>query len=313
MGGVVVVGSVSVDLTAYATPLPRPGETVIAEGFAIAAGGKGANQAVAAARAGAPVYLVGAVGDDVFGRLAREELAAAGVHTDTLQVVDQPTGVAHIRVDVATGQNDIAIAPQANAALTPDRAEAALRRLADRVSVLLVQLETPLDTVVRVAQVSAALGIRTVLDPAPATALPTELWPSVSVVTPNETEAERLTGIAVVDETTAIEAGRWFRARGVGTAVVTRGAAGAVVVADEVTRHPSPRVTAVDTTAAGDAFTGTLGAALALGQPWSDAVDRALAAGALAVTVRGATPSLPTREQVDALLGRDRPAGHPAP
>lgn len=300
--GVAVVGSISVDLTAYASPLPRPGETVIADGFAMATGGKGANQAVAAARAGAETSLVGAVGDDVFGRLALAELAAAGVRTDAVEVTDVPTGVAHIRVDGASGQNDIAISPQANHALTPDRAEQALRRLADRTAVVLVQLEVPLAVVGRVAEVSAELGLRLVLDPAPAAPLPPEIWPRVSVVTPNEIEAERLSGRPVRDDD-AVAAATWFVEQGAGAAVVTLGDRGAVVVdGTGVTRHPTRPVEAVDTTAAGDAFTGMLCAALALGHPWAEAVERALAAGALAVTVRGATPSLATRAQVDAFL-----------
>lgn len=312
VSGVAVVGSISVDLTAYASPLPRPGETVIAEGFAMATGGKGANQAIAAARAGAQTYLVGAVGDDVFGRLALDELAAAGVHTEDVEKLSEAgTGVAHIRVDATSGQNDIAISPRANAALTPARAEAALRRLADRAAVVLVQLETPLETVRRVAEVCDELGLRLVLDPAPAQPLPPDIWPLVSVVTPNETEAVELTGLEVSPESTAeaVErAGAWFVARGVGTAVVTCGERGAVVVnASGATGHPTRPVRAVDTTAAGDAFTGVLGAELALGHSWPAAVDRALAAGALAVTVPGAAPSLPTREQVDALLGSAGP------
>jgi ribokinase len=301
--GVVVVGSISTDLTAYASPLPRPGETVVADHFAMALGGKGANQAIAAARAGVPTYLVGAVGDDVFGTLVLEELAAAGVDTDAVQVVESGTGVAHIRVDGATGQNDIAISPRANGSVTPDLAERELRRLADRVSVVLIQLEIPLATVSRTAAVAAELGLTVVLDPAPAQDLPETLWTCVDVVTPNETEAARLTGRAVQGPASAAGAGRWFVDRGAATAVVTLAERGAVVVTRAgVTQHASVPVTAVDTTAAGDAFTGALGAGLALGHPWAVAVERALAAGAFAVTVAGASPSLPTRAQVDELL-----------
>jgi ribokinase len=301
--GVAVVGSINADLTAYASPLPRPGQTVLGGRFSMVLGGKGANQAVAAARSGVRVHLVGAVGDDVFGRMALADLAAAGVETSAVAVLEAPTGIAHIRVDIATGQNDIVIVPQANLALTPERAEARLRALANQVSVVLVQLEIPLETVVRVAEVCVELGLTLVLDPAPARQLPVELWPLVAVVTPNETEAELVTGLPVEDAPGAAAAARWLVDRGAGTAVVTLGASGAVTVRDGVTTRVAPFVVkAVDTTAAGDAFNGVLGASLALGISWKDALRRALAAGALAATVPGASPSLPTSRQVDDFL-----------
>ena len=307
--GVAVVGSISVDLTAYASPLPRPGETVLAD-FAMGLGGKGANQAIAACRAGAPTTMIGVVGDDTFGRLALDALVAEGVHTGTVSVIDGATGVAHIRVDSATGQNDIAVSPQANAALTADRAEQALRAVADRVGVVLVQLETPLDTVRRVAELCLDLELALILDPAPAQPLPEAVWAGVAVVTPNETEAAVLTGSPVTDPVSAVTAGRWFLNRGVGVAVITLGARGAVVVRSDGSDVCVPfSVAAVDTTAAGDAFSGTLAASLATGRSWDVALDRALAAGALATTIRGASVSLPTAAEVDRLLTTDRPQG----
>ena len=305
--GVAVVGSISADLTVFGSPLPRSGETVIADAFAITLGGKGANQALAAVRAGVPTFLVGAVGDDLFRAITLDALTAEGVDTAAVAVLDTSTGIAHIRVDSGTGENDIAIVPGANGQVTAAMATARLRELAGRIGVVLLQLEIPVGTVLETARVARELGCRVLLDPAPAQPLPDELWPLVDVVTPNETEVEVLTGVRVDDSAAAVRAGRWFVQRGVGAAVVTMGERGAVVVREaEATSYPASAVTAVDTTAAGDAFTGSLGASLARGETWTSAVERALAAGALAVTVRGASPSLPTREQVDDFLTRNR-------
>jgi ribokinase len=300
---VAVVGSINADLTVYGSPLPRPGETVTADRFSMGLGGKGANQAVAAARAGVSTHLIGAVGKDVFRDLTLGALAAEGVNTDAVAVLAGHTGVAHIRVDSATGQNDIAIVAEANARMTAAMADDQLRRLAGQISVVLLQLETPLDAVVEAARAARAMGCRVILDPAPAQSLPDDIWPFVDVVTPNETEAEVLTGIRAADQESAVAAGTWFLQRGAGAAIVTLAERGVVVVGKgKTTGYPAFAVQPVDTTAAGDAFTGSLGAALAQGIGWEDAVHRALAAGALAVTVAGASPSLPTAAQVDAFL-----------
>src|SRR6478752_2747213 len=303
VGGVAVVGSISVDLTVFATPLPRPGETVIGESFSMVLGGKGANQAVAAVRAGADTYLIGAVGDDVFGELMLSRLIGEGIDTSQVRIGHGETGVAHIRVDAATGQNDIAIVPNANHSVTGDDVEEALRALAGRVAVVLVQLEIPLPVVRRTASVCRELGLTLILDPAPAQPLPDDVWSGIGVITPNELEAQTLSGIVVQDQTSAAAAGRWFLARGVQTALITRAASGITVVSpDGVVERPAFRVTAVDTTAAGDAFAGALGAALAHGRTLEDALQRGLAAGALAVTVRGASPSLPNAAAIDEFL-----------
>jgi ribokinase len=302
-----VVGSISADLTAFGSPLPRPGETVIADSFAITLGGKGANQALAAARAGVPTFLVGAVGDDLFRELTLDALTAEGVHTEAVAVVAGSTGIAHIRVDARSGQNDIAIVPGANGEVAPQQATAQLHELADRIEVVLLQLEIPLDTVVACARRAKELGCVVILDPAPARPLPDEIWPLVDVVTPNETEAEVLTGVRVGDHDSAVAAGRWFVDRGAGAAIITMAERGVVIVrGDGVRTHPAFPVEPVDTTAAGDAFAGSLGASLARHDDWDAAVVRALAAGALAVTVRGASPSLPTAAQVDAYLAAHR-------
>ncbi|HJY44057.1 MAG TPA: ribokinase, partial [Propionibacteriaceae bacterium] len=291
--GVAVVGSINADLAAFGSPLPRPGETVIGTDFSLVLGGKGANQAIAAVRAGAPTYLIGAVGDDFFRDLTLGALADEGVDVTAVRIVDGATGIAHIRVDTVSAQNDIMIIPNANHRLSPDDVEASLRSLRDHVSVVLVQLEIPLTVVQRVAEVCQDCQLRLVLDPAPAQPIPPEVWPGVSVVKPNELEAEVLTGISVTDRRSAAQAARWFLRHGVSIAMITRGAHGVVVVGpDGVAEYPAFPATPVDTTAAGDAFCGALGARLARGASLRDALRGGLAAGALAVTVRGASTSL---------------------
>ena len=298
-----MVGSINADLAAFGSPLPRPGETVIGTDFSLLLGGKGANQAIAAVRAGAPTYMIGAVGEDMFRELTLATLAVEGVDVSAVRITDGSTGIAHIRVDATSGQNDIMIIPNANHRLTPDDVEASLRELRDRVSVVLVQLEIPLAVVQRVAEVCQAWDLQLVLDPAPAQPIPTAIWPGVSVIKPNELEAEVLTGIPVTDRSSAELAARWFQERGVATVVITQGERGALVIGpDGVAEYSAFSVTPVDTTAAGDAFSGAFGARLAAGASLSDALRHGLAAGALAVTVRGASPSLPTAEAVAAFL-----------
>jgi ribokinase len=305
--GVAVVGSINADLAAFGSPLPRPGETVIGTDFSLVLGGKGANQAIAAVRAGAPTYMIGAVGDDFFRAVTLGALADEGVDVTGVRVVDGSTGIAHIRVDTLSAQNDIMIIPNANHRLNPDDVESSLRALRDHVSVVLVQLEVPLTVVQRVAEVCHDCGLRLVLDPAPAQPMPPEVWRGVSMVTPNELEAEVLTGIAVTDRSSAELAARWFLDHGVAIAVITRGEDGALVIGpDGIEEYPAFPATPVDTTAAGDAFAGALGASLARDASLTEALRRGLAAGALAVSVRGASPSLPTAEAVDALLTSQR-------
>ncbi len=302
-GAVVVVGSISVDLTVAASPLPRPGETVVGTRFSTVLGGKGANQAVAAARSGATTTMVGAVGRDTFAGLALDALRADHVDVRWVDEVDGATGVAHIRVDARTGENDIVIVPEANGALTPARVEESLAAAAPTSPVVLLQLESPLEVVLATAHRCAGLGLRLVLDPAPATPLPEEVWRGVWLACPNETEAEVLTGTRVTDVRSAERAARWFLERGVRQVVVTRGGRGTVVVGPSGTTDiPAFGVTPVDTTAAGDAFAGALGAAVAAGLAWPVALRRAAAAGALATTKHGASPSLPTAAAVDQYL-----------
>ncbi len=296
-----MVGSITTDVTAFARRLPVPGETVLGDDVTMVLGGKGANQAVAAARFGAPTWMVGCVGDDPFAEICLTGLRGNGVDTGGVRQVAGATGIAHIRVDAA-GQNDIVITPLANARLTPAMVDESLASLSGQVSVLLLQLEIDAAVTVHAAQAGRAAGLTVVLDPAPAVPLPETAWSAVDVVTPNESEATTITGIEVTEVDSAVRAGGWFLDRGVRRALVTLGGAGGVLVeADRQTGFTAYPVTAVDTTAAGDAFTGVLGAALALGASIEAAVGYATAAGALSVTTPGASPSLPWRTAIDQL------------
>ena len=300
--GVVIVGSVTADVTTFSTRLPARGETILGDEFTLMLGGKGANQAVAAGRSGARTSFVGCVGDDLFHDLVVNGLSDAGVDLAHLRTVPGPTGIAHIRVD-ASAQNDIVMVPLANAALSAEQIDDALTALAPTTSVLLTQLETPSALTAHITARGREHGMTVILDPAPAAPLPDDVWGNIDIVTPNETEASLLSGVEVVDAATAEEAGRWFLDRGVGAAVITLAGQGScVVTAEGATVIPPFPVEAVDTTAAGDAYAGYLGAALANGSTLSDAVRLATAAGALAVTKQGASPSLPLRAEVDAFL-----------
>ena len=301
-GGVLVVGSVTADLTTFSDRLPVPGETVLGREFTLVLGGKGANQAVAAGLAGAPVSMVACVGQDVFGDMVTDGLRIAGVDLSHLRRVESRTGIAHIRVD-RLGENNIVMVPLANDELDIPQIDAAFLACASTHAVLLTQLETPYRLTRHTLQRAQAAGMVTILDPAPARELDAVIWPLVTVVTPNETEAELLTGVVVSDDDSARRAGEWFVERGVKYAVITRAGQGSTIVSAVGVRHVAAiPVTAVDTTAAGDAFSGYLGAWLARGADVEDAVRVATAAGALAVTRAGASPSLPTAVEVDALL-----------
>lgn len=305
--GVVIVGSVTADVTTFSRRLPARGETILGDEFTLFLGGKGANQAVAAGLAGAHTSFVGCVGDDLFHDLVVDGLTSAGVDLTHLRTVPGPTGIAHIRVD-ASAQNDIVMVPLANAALNADQIDAALEALAPTTSVLLTQLETPSSLTAHITAKARELGMTTILDPAPAAPLPAEVWSTIDIVTPNETEATVISGIEVTDAESAERAGRWFLEQGVGAAVITLAAQGSCVVTRDGTSFIPPMpVTAVDTTAAGDAYAGYLGAALATGSDLAAAVHLATAAGALTVTKQGASPSLPRRAEVDAFLA-DRAA-----
>jgi ribokinase len=302
--GVLIVGSVTADLTAFTERLPVPGETVIGREFTLVLGGKGANQAVSVALAGARSTMVACIGNDVFGTLVSDGLRGAGVELDHVRVVEDRTGIAHIRVD-GSAQNDIVMVPLANGHLSEEQIDAAFAACADSHSVLLTQLETPWELTRHTLAAARAVGMQTILDPAPARELDPDVWPLVTIVTPNESEATLLTGIPVTDDASAERAGRWFVERGVTWAVITRAGDGSTIVSAAETVHvPAIPVVPVDTTAAGDAYAGYLGARLAAGAEIAEAVAVATVAGALAVTRAGASPSLPDHTEVAVLLAR---------
>jgi ribokinase len=298
---IVVVGSSNTDMVVKSERLPSPGETVTGGQFLMAAGGKGANQAVAAARLGAEVTFVAKVGTDMFGDQAIAGYRQEGIVTDfILRDPQNATGVALILVD-ATGENLISVASGANHSLTPDDVDraAAPIRAAD---VVVLQLEIPIETVARAAQLAAEAGVPVILDPAPAPAGPlgADLLKHVTYVKPNETEAERLTGVAVRDEDSARQAAAKLLASGVRYAVITLGTKGALWTDGQRSGLiPGLRVQAVDSTAAGDAFSGALACGVARGQALDEAVRYATAVAALSVTRLGAQPSLPTSEEVE--------------
>ncbi len=305
-GRVVVVGSSNTDMILQVQRIPRPGETVLGGKFSMAAGGKGANQAVAAARLKAQVWLVARVGTDLFGNQAVEGFRREGIQLDFV-VRDQEagSGVALIFV-AADGENSIGVASGANERLSPEDVTAA-RTAIESAEVLLLQLEVPLETVSAAAQMAAERNVPVILNPAPARDLPDELLKTVSVLTPNETEAELLTGVEVTDETSARQAADRLLARGVKTVIVTMGARGALVRSAEICELvPTLQVEPVDTTAAGDVFNGALAVGLAEKKPLLEAVRFANAAAALSVTKLGAQPSAPTRQAVEQLLNEHR-------
>lgn len=302
LDGVMVIGSITVDLTTFSSRLPEPGETLLGDDFTLVLGGKGANQAVAASLAGAQTHMVGCIGTDLFAPMVSSGLETAGVDISNVRNVPGPTGIAHIRVD-GDGENDIVMVPLANDALSEAQIDAAFDAVQGSVSVMLTQLEIPWKLTQYAVRRAHDEGITVVLDPAPATPLDDSIWPLVDIVTPNETEARILSGITVTDVESAYDAARWFVKKGATSALITMAAAGSVfVTADSAEYFDAFPVTPVDTTAAGDAFAGYLGAALANGSTLADAVRHAGAAGALAVTKRGASPSLPSRDDVDAFL-----------
>lgn len=302
---VIVVGSMTTDVTTFSERVPERGETILGDEFTLVLGGKGANQAIAAGRAGAPAHIVGCVGDDIFRDIVRAGLEDAGVDTAHVrEVAGVGTGIAHIRVDAA-GENDIVMVPRANSELSEADIDRAFDAVGSRCAVMLTQLETPYTLTRHAVERAKRDGVTVLLDPAPAHALDDVLWASVDYVTPNETEARLLTGIPVTNRDEAIEAGRWFTDRGAGCALITLAGEGAVAVtADDAVFFPPIRVDVVDTTAAGDAFAGCLAAGLASGLTRDDAIRRAMAAGALAVTTAGASPSIPDKAEIDALLAR---------
>jgi len=299
---IVVVGSSNTDMIIKVPHVPVPGETIIGGKFSIAAGGKGANQAVAAARAGGDVTFIARIGDDMFGQQAKDGFVKDNIDVDhVLSDKDAPSGVALIFVG-EDGQNSIAVASGANANLSPSDVQAASDAISTS-DILIMQLETPLETVQKAASIASDNGVKVILNPAPAQALSDDILRHVSILTPNESESELLTGIKVETEKDAAAAADALMAKGIETVIVTMGPKGAfVATADSKELVGGFSVKAVDATAAGDVFNGTLAVAIAEGKSLKKAVSFANAAAALSVTKLGAQPSAPTREEIDKFL-----------
>lgn len=300
---VLVVGSSNTDMIIQVERLPRPGETVLGRNFATVCGGKGANQAVGAACAGGNVTFVARVGNDPFGKMAVEALTNHGI--DTRYVVrdrTSPSGAAMIVV-AKNGQNTIAVAPGANANLSAADVKRSKDAFRDA-SVVLLQLETPLRTVEAAARLAAAAGARIILNPAPARSLPASLLKGVYLLTPNEVEAQLLTGVTVNSAATVAKAANKLDSRGVQNAIITMGARGVFVAEAGGERRliAGHKVKAVDSTGAGDVFNGALAVAIGEGRPLMEAAVFANAAAAISVTRPGAQASAPTRKEIEQFL-----------
>ncbi len=299
---VTVVGSFNTDLVSRTPRMPVPGETILGGPFHMGPGGKGANQAVAAARLGADVTMVVKLGQDIFGDQAEANMIKEGIRPGFIfRSAETHTGAALIMLD-AQGENMIVVAAGANNLLSPedvDKAEEAIRQA----DVLLVQLEIPQETVARAIQMARESGVKVLLNPAPGRELSGELLGMVDVLTPNETETQIVSGLPVTDLKEAQIAARQLLDRGVGAVVVTLGAQGALVVTPAGVEHvPGLQVDVVDTTGAGDAFSGALAVALAEGMELAQAVALANAAAALQVTKIGTASAMPYRDDVDKLM-----------
>lgn len=304
MKKIVVVGSSNTDLIIKVPEIPRPGETLLGGEFMTFPGGKGANQAVAAARAGGDVIFIASVGDDPYGEEAMKGYRLDNINIENIKVCKGvPSGIAMITIS-DIGENAITVAPGANAELTPADMEEIEEPFLEA-DYMLIQLETPLETVQKAVELCSEFNTRVILNPAPATDLPDEILEKVSIITPNVIEAERLTGIIVTEEKTAAEAADLLHKQGIETVIITMGALGAYL-SDRATGTrkmvPGFRVKAVDTTAAGDVFNGQFAVSLAEGRQLERAIVEAHAAAALSVQKLGAQSSIPRREETDYLL-----------
>ena len=302
MNKVTVVGSFMYDLVATASRRPKTGETLIGDSFGMFLGGKGANQAIAASRAGASVTMVGRLGNDLFGDQFLEKFSEEGIKTDfVIQDTENGTGVGMPLID-ASGDNSIVIIPQANMALTVENIDKAESVIADS-DVLILQCEVPMEANKRAAEIANKNDTLVILNPAPACEIPDAILSLMDLLTPNETETEILTGMPTHSNEQAIEAAHNLLSKGIETVILTLGSRGSFLLTEKMgKRIPAYSVDVIDTTAAGDAYSGALAASLAQGTHIEEAVKIANAAGALAVTKLGAEPSLPTIKTIDQLL-----------
>ncbi|TDS92953.1 MULTISPECIES: ribokinase [Rahnella] len=303
-GKLVVLGSINADHILNINHFPQPGETVIGKQYTVAFGGKGANQAVAAGRSGADISFIACVGDDDIGERVRKQLASDHIDTYPVEAIkDTTTGVALIFVN-AEGENVIGIDAGANKAVTPEYLDRYKQQVI-AASALLMQLESPLETVIAAAKIAKDNDTQVILNPAPACELPDELLARVDMITPNETEAEKLTGIKVDNNEDAARAANALHDKGIATVIITLGSKGVWLSQNgEGKLVAGFRVKAVDTIAAGDTFNGALVTALLEGKPMDSAVRFAHAAAAIAVTRPGAQPSVPWRNEIDDFLAQ---------
>ena len=302
MNRLLVLGSVNADHVLRVPHFPRPGETLAGHSYRVVPGGKGANQAVAAARLGAAVSFIARIGDDAIGHQMKTGFAQDGIDVSAVELDDTlPTGIAIIYVS-DEGENSIGLSAEANGALTPAVVKGHEAMIAGA-HTLLLQLEVPLESVFEAARLARSHGTRVVLNPAPAQPLPAELLALVDLITPNQTEAELLTGVRVTNEASARQAAARFHQMGIGEVMITLGSQGVYCSkGQQQALIAGFRVEAVDTTAAGDTFNGALLAADLAGASFQDAVRFAHGAAALSVTRFGAQSSIPTRQEVDAFL-----------
>ena len=295
---IIVVGSTNMDMVVKTTHIPAPGETVLGGMFLMNPGGKGANQAVAAARLGGGVAFITKIGNDIFAKQSIQLFDDEEINTDgVLADVDHPSGIALITVD-EVGENSIVVAPGANAHLN---AQDVIIKLNDYPSakIILLQLEIPMETVEAVLKYAHEKGVLVMVNPAPVNKKILGLFPFIDILTPNEKEAEMLSGITITSIETAILAAAEIRKKGVKKVIITLGKLGAILVNEEGAQHiPSPQVTAIDTTAAGDVFNGAVTVYLAEGKSLQEAVSFACKAAAIAVTRLGAQSSIPYRTEV---------------
>ncbi len=304
MNKLVVLGSVNADHVLQVPTFPKPGETLTGRNYTVIPGGKGANQAVAAARLGTSTAFIAAVGDDPFGINIRQDFANDGINIESVNIIEHcPTGIAMIQV-TDEGENSICISPEANAKLDKSavQANADLIKQADQ---LLMQLETPLDGVQVAAEIAKQANTKVILNPAPARPLPDSLLSLVDIITPNETEAEILTGIKVTDEASAQKAADILHGKGIAMVLITLGAKGVWLSnGTEQKIIPGFRVKAIDTTAAGDTFNAGFVTGLLENKDLQESIRFAHAAAALSVTKHGAQTSIPTRAEVDQFLAQ---------
>lgn len=296
---IVVVGSTNTDMVIKTERLPSPGETVLGGTFFMNQGGKGANQAVAAKRLGGNVTFISTTGNDIFGRESLKLFRKEGLNIDYM-ISDplNPSGVALITID-KKGENCIVVAPGANARLFPDDLKVAIKAICST-SIVLMQLEIPLETVNYVAALAKSNGVNVILNPAPACELPLTILRNISIITPNKKEAEILSGIKITDITTLYQAAEAILQKGIETVIITLGSGGAFICTEEIKEIiKAPKVNPVDTTGAGDVFNGALALAITENRSLIDAVTFACHAAALSVTKFGALSSAPFRNEAD--------------